>query len=185
MGDFEVHLPGNHNVLNATGAIALALEMGLAVEQVSEGLKNFCGVGRRFELLKKENSRLIYDDYAHHPTEIKTVLSEFRRIFSREKITAYFEPHRFTRTQTAWEEFLHCFNEVDEVKIFPIYAASEKAISGITSKALVHDINQLHPNKAKLLGSLEELKQEIESSDSDVQVTLGAGAIGKQIRAIL
>jgi len=181
---FEINLPGRHNVLNCLGASVIAFHMGLKFKNIAEAAKKLEGVGRRFQLLFKENSFEVVDDYGHHPTEIASTLKIVKDTRPDFKKIVIFEPHRFTRTRDCWDQFLHCFNDADELYLLPIYAASESVIVGITTDRLIEDINRLHPKFARKIESINELGNVIEShkGDKTIVVTLGAGSIGKTAR---
>lgn len=180
-----ISLPGEHNILNALGAIAISHQMQVSFETIREGIAKFEGVGRRFQLLKKTDDIEFYDDYAHHPTEVLATLKALKEMREDRKRIAFFEPHRYTRTRDCWKEFLNCFNYVDQVYISPIYAASEDEIGGITSEQLCKDINKLHPDLSRHIKSLNEIGDILEKEKNCVAISLGAGAIGKKIREIL
>ncbi len=181
---FTINLPGRHNVLNCLGATALAYHMGLSFEKIAFAAAKLEGVGRRFQLLFKENDFEVVDDYGHHPTEISTTLKTVKDTRSEFKKVVIFEPHRFTRTRDCWNQFLHCFNDADELFLLPIYPASEQPIDGITTDRLIEDINRLHPNFAKKLNSIDDVGTLIDSikGQKTIVVTLGAGAISKAAR---
>jgi UDP-N-acetylmuramate--alanine ligase len=181
---FEIHLPGRHNILNCLGATALAYHTGIKFTDIAKAVKKFEGVGRRFQLLFKENTFEVVDDYGHHPTEIASTLRIVKDTRPDYKKIVIFEPHRFTRTRDCWDQFLHCFNDADEVFFLPIYAASEHSIDGISTDRLVEDINRLHPQFAKKINSIDELGKVIDShkGEKTIVVTLGAGPIGKAAR---
>jgi UDP-N-acetylmuramate--alanine ligase len=181
---FEIHLPGRHNILNALGATALAHHLGISFDDIAKAVSKFEGVGRRFQLLFKENTFEVVDDYGHHPTEIASTLRIVKETRSDYKKIVVFEPHRFTRTRDCWTQFLHCFNDADELYLLPIYAASEQPIDGITTERLIEDINRLHPLLAKKVNSIDDVGSLIESvkGEKTIVVTLGAGAISKAAR---
>ena len=181
---FKINLPGRHNILNALGAASLAFHMGLSFKDIAKAIAKLEGVGRRFQLLKKEGSFEVVDDYGHHPTEIASTLRIVKDTRADYKKIVIFEPHRFTRTRDCWDQFLHCFNEADQLYLLPIYAASEQSIDGISTDRLLEDINRLHPNFAKKIENIDKLIEVIEShkADKTIVVTLGAGSIGKTVR---
>jgi UDP-N-acetylmuramate--alanine ligase len=181
---FTIHLPGRHNILNCLGATALAFHAGLTFLQIKNAVDKFMGVGRRFQLLFKENTFEVVDDYGHHPTEISSTLKIVKDTRPDYKKIIIFEPHRYTRTRDCWTQFLHCFNDADELYLLPIYAASEHPIDGITTERLIEDINRIHPQFAKKVNSIDDLAKLIEShkQDKTIVVTLGAGSIGKAAR---
>lgn len=123
--EFRLSVPGRHNALNAAGAALMALELGVSSLQVKEGLLDFRGVQRRFELKGEVLGVKVYEDYAHHPTEIRATLAAARTIFKNSKIAVVFQPHRYSRTRDCWKDFQNCFDEGDLLWTLPIYAASE------------------------------------------------------------
>lgn len=181
---FSINLPGRHNILNSLGATALAHHLGLSFTQIKNAVKKFEGVGRRFQLLYKENSFEVVDDYGHHPTEIASTLKTVKETRPDFKKIVIFEPHRYTRTRDCWTQFLHCFNDADELYLLPIYPASEQPIDGITTDRLIEDINRLHPQFSKKINSINDIGAVIDSvkNQNTIVVTLGAGAISKAAR---
>lgn len=181
---FEINLPGRHNVLNCLGASVLAFHLGLKFKNIAAAAKKLEGVGRRFQLLFKEADFELVDDYGHHPTEIASTLRIVKDTRPDFKKIVLFEPHRFTRTRDCWDQFLHCFNDADELYLLPIYAASEAPIDGISTDRLIEDINKLHPQFARKIESIDDLGKVIEAhrQDKTIVVTLGAGSIGKVAR---
>ena len=181
---FEIKLPGRHNILNCLGATAVAFHLGLKFSEIKKAAAKLEGVGRRFQLLFKENTFEVVDDYGHHPTEIASTLKIVKDTRPDYKKIVIFEPHRYTRTRDCWDQFLHCFNDADELYLLPIYAASEAPIDGISTERLIEDINRMHPLFAKKIECIDELSKVIESKKADktIVVTLGAGSIGKSAR---
>src|SRR5579875_1186419 len=139
-GPFELRVPGHHNVLNATAAVAIAAQLEIKPEAMIEGLNGFRGVDRRFEIKGCERGVTVIDDYGHHPTEIRATLRAARECGYR-KIHVIFQPHRYTRA--LMQEFLTAFEDADSVEVLDIYAASEGPLPGITAKALVEQMK--HP----------------------------------------
>lgn len=183
--NLKTHLMGLHNISNTLAAIAISHETGISWETIQNGLLCFQGVGRRLEKLYEDKNFVVIDDYGHHPTEVRATISTLRKVDKR-KMCVVFEPHRFTRTQNFWNEFQDCFEGSDELFLVPIYAASEAPIEGITSDAMVKEMNANGKN-VKFLSSLDGMKELIrDRKNSDcVFVTLGAGAISKKIREIV
>lgn len=181
---FTINLPGRHNVLNCLGATAIAAQMGLSFSEIAKAAAQLEGVGRRFQLLKKEGSFEVVDDYGHHPTEIASTLKIVKDTRPDYKKIVIFEPHRYTRTRDCWSQFLHCFNYADELYLLPIYAASETPIEGITTDRLIEDINRAHPGFARKIESMDEVGLVIDrvKDEHTIVVTLGAGAISKVAR---
>ena len=135
LGPFELRVPGRHNILNATAAVAIACQLDVPAEKIVEGLANFNGVDRRFQLRGKANGVAVVDDYGHHPTEISATLAAAREC-GYNKIHVIFQPHRYTRTRDLLDEFGDAFPLADSVIVLPIYAASEEQIPGITAELL-------------------------------------------------
>ena len=199
-GVVSTKLYGRHNVLNILSAMALAHHLGLAWPAILKGVAQFTGMGRRLEVIKQAPHLLIIDDYAHHPTAVQMVLKTLRERYSQAKLQVIFEPHRYTRTQDCWPQFLHSFNYADELFLLPIYAASEKPIEGISTELLVQDINKAHPAKCAYLADYAALHDLIKNdltstlaqdaggpkAKQDLVVAiLGAGSIGRKVREIL
>lgn len=182
---FKTNLMGLHNISNTLAAIAISHEAGLDWNVIQQGLLSFQGVGRRLEKLHEKNSFVVIDDYGHHPTEVKATISTLRRVDAR-PLCVVFEPHRYSRTQNFWKEFQECFTGTDELFLTPIYAASENSIAGITSEAMVLEM-QAKGKNVTFLNSLDGMKVLLEERKNKdcVFVTLGAGAISKKIRELV
>lgn len=185
--EMKIIIPGKHNILNSLGAISLAHILGLNFETIKKGIAEYMGTSRRCQTLYEKEQFEIIDDYAHHPTEIQNILSAVKLSRPDKLLIVVFEPHRYSRTKSCWKDFFHCFNNADHVYFLPIYPASERPISGINSEALTKDINHLHPSLVKLLKDATEIKGIIGETinSNSVLVTLGAGAIGRNIRDIV
>jgi UDP-N-acetylmuramate--alanine ligase len=184
IGDFEVKVPGKHNALNATAALLAGLTAGIPFAICQKGLMNFQGVDRRFQLKGETNGITVYDDYGHHPTEVRATLQGFRERFPDRRVVALFQPHRYSRTQLCWHDFTTCFAQADHVILTDIYAAGEKPIDGITSERMLvelkHGSKNFHAKDDALLAAVvQQLKA------GDVLVTLGAGDIWKTGMAVL
>lgn len=187
LGKFEISMPGQHNALNALAAIIVALSAGLSFEKCVTGLKKFKGVDRRFQLKGSKNNIQVFDDYGHHPTEVKATLSAFREKFPDQNVIVLFQPHRYSRTQSCWHEFTQCFSQCNQILLTDIYAAGELPIEGIHSKRLVDEIQ--HSNK-EYLAKDEQLVLKVKSrlKSGDIFVTLGAGdgwKVGQSILELL
>ena len=183
LGTFQLRIPGEHNALNALSAFIVAYRCGIAAQKCIEGLEKFQGVDRRFQRLGEKNGVEIYDDYGHHPTEVKAVLKAFKEKYPTSKIKVAFQPHRYSRTQSSWTDFLKAFDDCDELYILDIYAASEAPIEGITALKLSQEIK--HPH-CEYIGPVDNvLEKMLKSKPGEVFVTLGAGDIYKQGRKFL
>jgi UDP-N-acetylmuramate--alanine ligase len=178
LGDFSLHVPGAHNVLNATAAIAVGVGLDIHLEDIRGALERFRGVDRRFQLKGKANGISVVDDYGHHPTEIRATLAAARQC-GYERIHVIFQPHRYTRTQQLMEEFTTAFGDADTLHILDIYAASEQPIEGITGEALARAVAQRSGKKARYVPSFAEATEAValQASEGDLILTLGAGSI--------
>jgi UDP-N-acetylmuramate--alanine ligase len=182
-GPFELRVPGHHNVLNATAAVAIAAQLEIKPEALIEGLNGFRGVDRRFEIKGCERGVTVIDDYGHHPTEIRATLRAARECGYR-KIHVIFQPHRYTRTRDLMQEFLTAFEDADSVEVLDIYAASEGPLPGITAKALVEQMK--HP-QAHYAAVPEEAVRcaAARAGEGDAILTLGAGNVSQLAPAVL
>ena len=133
LGEFRLGVPGAHNILNATAAIAVGIGLDIPVERIRAALESFRGVDRRFQLRGKAAGVSVIDDYGHHPTEIRATLAAARECGFK-KVHVIFQPHRYTRTRDLIDEFAASFSDADSLLLLDIYAASEKPIEGITAK---------------------------------------------------
>ena len=179
LGEFTLHVPGAHNVLNATAAIAVGVGLDISVDAIRTALDQFRGVDRRFQLRGQAAGVTVIDDYGHHPTEIKATLAAARECGFR-KIHVIFQPHRYTRTRDLMEEFTTAFTDADSLYVLDIYAASEKPIEAITGEALAERIEQAGKNAqyansfATAISAATAAAQE-----GDMILTLGAGSVSQ------
>ncbi|WP_019849460.1 UDP-N-acetylmuramate--L-alanine ligase [Desulfitobacterium sp. PCE1] len=181
LGEFHLHVSGKHNILNALASIALCLEIGVPTEKVLESLGHFNGTKRRFEHIGQNAGALIVDDYAHHPTEIRSTLEGARLSFPDRRIRAIFQPHTFSRTEKLLQEFSQSFQAADEVVIAEIFAsARETNLNTISASSLADLISQQGVN-ARYIHSLEEIQTYLAQTlaPEDLVLTLGAGDIYK------
>jgi UDP-N-acetylmuramate--alanine ligase len=176
--DVLLPMPGHHNALNATAAIAVALELGIAPEKVRAALKNFGGVTRRFTKTGEWNGVTIFDDYGHHPVEIGAVLKA-ARASTKGSVIAIMQPHRYTRLRDLFDQFSACFNDADHVLIAPVYPAGEQPIAGIDSDALVQGIRARGHRDVIALKGPEAIAGIVKKTakSGDYVVFLGAGSI--------
>ncbi|MGO9613183.1 MAG: UDP-N-acetylmuramate--L-alanine ligase [Dissulfurispiraceae bacterium] len=187
LGNFIIPIPGEHNVLNSLAAIAIAIELQIPVPTIRRALTNFSGIQRRFEYKGEESGIKIFDDYGHHPTEIRAVLKAARESFDRRRIFVIFQPHRYTRTRDLMDEFAQCFTLVDRLFIMDIYPAGEAAIEGVNSENLLKRVESNKGAKATYIPDRNELVKRIisELRMDDVVITLGAGDVYKVGNQIL
>src|SRR6185503_10415960 len=136
LGSFELSVPGRHNVQNSLAAIAVALELEIPSAAIREGLASFKGVDRRFQKKGEQAGVTVLDDYGHHPTEIRATLQVLRSFAGTRRTVVVFQPHRYSRTQALWDDFLVAFSGADVLLLVDIYAASEDAIAGVDSERL-------------------------------------------------
>ncbi len=172
--------PGIHNVRNAAAAAAVALALNVPADLIRQGLANFSGVGRRFEIRGKFSGVTLIDDYGHHPAEVRATL-EAARGCGYKRLLVLFQPHRYTRTQHLWEDFCRSFNHADILVITDIYAAGESPIEGITGESLAAGISAAgHKNvvySSTLQGGIEFILRE--ARPGDAVLTVGAGSVGR------
>ena len=176
--DLSLPMPGRHNVANATAAIAVAHELGLSPDDIRKGLSSFGGVKRRFTLTGSWNGIHIFDDYGHHPVEIKAVLRAARDS-TPGRVIAIAQPHRFTRLRDLFDEFSACFNDADTVLVAPVYPAGEDAIDGVNSEALAARIRAGGHRDARYIEGPQTIAPVVRglAKAGDFVVFLGAGSI--------
>jgi UDP-N-acetylmuramate--alanine ligase len=186
LGCFRLQVPGAHNTLNAAAAVAVALELDVAVETIREALAEFRGVDRRFQVRGSERGITVIDDYGHHPTEIRATLAAARACRFK-SVHVLFQPHRYTRTQALMDDFARSFHQADSVLVTDIYAASEAPIAGINSQALVEKLRAFGHRGASYAGAVEQGIAAViaAAGPGDVIVTLGAGSISQAAGEIL
>lgn len=180
LGRFKISIPGRHNVLNSLASIAVGLELGLEVEKIKEAFVTFKGIQRRFQIKGESKGIIIVDDYGHHPTEIKATLDTARN-FWKGRIIALFQPHRYTRTQDLFQEFLTSFYDADVVLVMDIYSASEDEIPGISGSALAEGIRAFGHKNSIYVGDKDSAHKFLKEflKEGDLLITLGAGDVYK------
>jgi len=178
IGDLRLPMPGRHNVSNATAAIAVAHELGLSDEDIRKGLSSFGGVKRRFTPTGSWNGVSVFDDYGHHPVEIKAVLKAARDA-CQGRVIAIAQPHRFTRLHDLMDDFAACFNDADTVMVAPVYTAGEDPIDGVNSEALVSRIRAGGHRDARYIEGPTAIAPIVRdlAQPGDFVVFLGAGNI--------
>jgi UDP-N-acetylmuramate--alanine ligase len=180
LGPFELHVPGRHNVLNATAAVAIGVQLGLAPEQIAAGLATFRGVDRRFQVRGVERGVTVIDDYGHHPTEIRATLQAAREC-GYGRVLVLFQPHRYTRTRDLMEDFAGAFGDADAVQVLDIYAASEQPIEGITGETLAAAIQAKNGGRVMYTASIAEAVERLaeDARPGEMILTLGAGSVSQ------
>jgi UDP-N-acetylmuramate--alanine ligase len=178
LGEFHLGVPGAHNVLNATAAVAIGLELEIPVDVIREGLAKFAGVDRRFQQRGSEKGITVIDDYGHHPTEIRATLAAARDC-RYNRIHAIFQPHRYTRTMHLMDDFARSFHAADHVYLLDIYAASEKPIEGVTAEALAEKMRGYGHQSVEYVGAVENAAKVVaaNAAEGDAVLTLGAGNV--------
>jgi UDP-N-acetylmuramate--alanine ligase len=183
LGPFELHVPGRHNVLNATAAVAIAHQLEVAPEKIAEGLNHFRGVDRRFQQRGQARGVTVVDDYGHHPTEIRATLAAAREC-GHQRIFVVFQPHRYTRTLDLLDEFSGAFRDADTVIVLPIYAASEEPIPGVTAEHLASRIQGPTVHYVPEFADAVRLVA-AQVREGDLILTLGAGSVSHLALQIL
>jgi UDP-N-acetylmuramate--alanine ligase len=179
LGEFTLHIPGVHNVLNATAAIAVGVGLDISVDAIRAALDQFRGVDRRFQLKGQARGVSVIDDYGHHPTEIRATLAAARQCGFR-KIHVIFQPHRYTRTRDLMEEFTTAFTDADSLVVLDIYAASEPPLEDITGAALARTIKGGGKNAEYAQSFAEAVTATAaQAEDGDMILTLGAGSVSQ------
>jgi UDP-N-acetylmuramate--alanine ligase len=181
-----LNIPGQHNVLNAMAAVAVALELEVNPDLIRDGLATFTGVDRRLQKRGEERGITVMDDYGHHPTEIRATLAA-ARLCGYKRLLVLFQPHRYTRTFHLMDEFGKAFHKADAVWVLDIYAASEKPIEGVDAETMVERIRKFGHRSAEYAGTIERgVEQILEAArPGDLVLTMGAGNVWQAGDAIL
>jgi UDP-N-acetylmuramate--alanine ligase len=184
----QVHLnvPGHHNIANAVAAIGILALQGYPLDALTDALPTFSLPLRRFQDLGMAGGCHFIDDYAHHPTEIRTTLATAKALWPKDPIVAIFQPHRFTRFEALWEDFLQAFVQADEIVVLPVYTASEVPVAGITAEDFCTALKKNHPQVSALAhtNDLPGHMAHLKGSKAHI-VGLGAGSISRLIHELL
>jgi len=185
LGEAVLNVPGPHNVHNALGVIALAIELGISFEKIAASLRKFEHARRRFEIKYESERFLLVDDYAHHPTEIRATLKTARAT-GRKRVLAMFQPHRYSRTKALRGEFGSAFDDADRVVVTDVYPASEAPIPGISGQTIVDELLKHGHRSASYQARLEHVHCHIGNAldIGDLVLSLGAGNIHEQLSAL-
>ena len=168
----KIELTGTHNVYNTLAVVAALVESGVDIEEIKNEFKSFTGMGRRFQhVCDLKNGIRVFDDYAHHPTEIKAVLNGASIKFGKENIVAVFQPHRYTRLQALWDEFKEAFSDAGRVIVTDVYSASEDVIEGITGENFAKELGVEH-----ISGTMEEVATKLLPTLKTENIVIGLGA---------
>ncbi|PIR79839.1 MAG: UDP-N-acetylmuramate--L-alanine ligase [Candidatus Levybacteria bacterium CG10_big_fil_rev_8_21_14_0_10_35_13] len=183
LGEFMLNVTGEHNALNALASTIVCLELGLSLQQIKKGLLQFKGSRRRFEFIKNlESGAAVYDDYAHHPTEIKNTLSAFKKTFPNKKIVCIFQPHTYSRTKKLFEQFVYSFSDANELILTDIYASErEEKDNTVSSNLLKNRIYKFFSNVSYFPGLTDVVKYVGSKNYGSeyILVTMGAGDVYK------
>jgi UDP-N-acetylmuramate--alanine ligase len=180
LGEFQLHVPGVHNVRNAAAAIAVGIGLEIPIEHIREALENFRGVDRRFQLRGRVGDISVIDDYGHHPTEIRATLAAACQC-GYGKIHVIFQPHRYTRTRDLMDEFATAFSDADSLLVLDIYPASEPPLEGVTGEALAKRIADQGHAAVSYVASFEQAARSAAARaiPGDMILTLGAGSVSQ------
>ena len=180
LGQIELSIPGEHNVANALGVCALLIEAGIEFSLFAPYFREFTGMGRRFQKSAQIGTITVIDDYAHHPAEIKATLEAVKN-YDKGRVFAIFQPHRYSRFQSLYDDFLNSFDNADFVAVLDVYAAGEKYTGAKTSMNFADNLSKLGKNVKYYTGTIDEAASEIvkELRENDLVFTLGAGDITK------
>ncbi len=187
LSDLKIILKGKHNVYNSLAVFASLHQAGVDIEKIKPHFATFTGMGRRFQKAGEFKGISLYDDYAHHPTEIKAALSSACS-FKNKNIIAVFQPHRYSRLKNLWNDFLSSFNNVDRVVVTDVYAASEDVIEGIDSEKFTKALSEkLSIPCEHISGSMQEVAKKLFPTlkSGDVVIGLGAGTINSLNKELL
>ena len=179
--DISLKLIGKYNVLNATAAISLCLNLGLKIKVIKKALKKFTGVQRRLTKVFKKNKIEFYDDYAHHPTEIKSVLEAVRKVSPKRKIITIFQPHRYSRVRTLTLEFASCFKDADQIILCPVYSAGEVTDKKYNKLKFAKLISKFSKTQVVIVKNELDLTKYFKKNliNNEIVIGMGAGSISK------
>ncbi len=184
--NIKVNLIGDHNISNATAAIAIALNLGIQISKIKQALKKFLGIQRRFTKVFSIKKREFYDDYAHHPTEIRAVIKGARQVYKDRKIICVFQPHRYSRVKFLKNEFALSFRSSDAVVLCPIYSAGEKIKHNFNQNSFSQLISKKSKTQVINIKDQKELKNYFKKNlvDNEMVICMGAGSISNWIKEI-
>ncbi|HEX9873346.1 MAG TPA: UDP-N-acetylmuramate--L-alanine ligase [Deferrimonas sp.] len=186
LGRITIGMPGQHNVLNALAAVAVAMELGLPFATIAEGFQDFGGVNRRFQIKYDEGEIMVVDDYGHHPAEIKATLAAARAGWDR-RVVAIFQPHRYSRTAALFDEFLTAFYQADHLVVMDIYAAGEEPIPGADAQALAEGVTGHGHKDVHYIAERDAVVAHLTAQmrPGDIVITLGAGNVWQVGEALI
>lgn len=179
VGPIRLRLSGKHNALNTAAVVGVALHLKLPLDQVLPAIEAFAGTKRRFERLGERGGVLVYDDYAHHPEEVRATLTAFHELYPERRLVVLFHPHTFTRTRALFEDFAQCFEDADRVFLLDIYGSAREEQGGVSSRELADRINRYTPGKAEYAPDHDTLLATLRADlrTGDILITMGAGDV--------
>ena len=186
INNIKIPIIGLHNIRNATAAIAVAISLGIPIIKIKDGLKKFKGVQRRFNKIFDYKGAIFFDDYAHHPTEIKEVLNGVKTAYSSEKIVCIFQPHRVSRLNDLKSEFIKCFKQADEVILCPVFAAGENIKLKFDYESFAKEISYRSKVQTYLIKDKDNLAKFVKQNiyGNKVVIGMGAGTISNWIKEL-
>ena len=187
LGNVMLNLPGIHNVYNATASVAVGMELGIPFEKIQHALETLQGVQRRLEIKGEARGITVVDDYGHHPTEIRNTLEALKECWPDRRKVVVFQPHRYSRTQSLFDEFSRAFYQTDVLSVLPIYAAGEKIIDGVSAIAMCERIRARGHKDVVYLENILTASTYLQSvlMPGDILLTLGAGDVWKVGESVL
>ncbi len=178
LGRLSIRMPGRHNVLNALAAVAVGMELEMPFASIAEGFQDFGGVQRRFQVKGEAQGIMVVDDYGHHPVEIKATLAAARSGWNR-RVVAVFQPHRYSRTEALFDDFVTAFYQADHIAVMDIYAAGEEPRAEVSAEKLADGINSHGHKSCCYTGNVEATIEHLQAvlQPGDIVITLGAGNV--------
>jgi UDP-N-acetylmuramate--alanine ligase len=174
-----LHMGGLHNIENSVAAAAVAKQLGVNDEKIKAAIANFKGVHRRFEYHVKNENNVLIDDYAHHPEELRALITGIRSLYKEERCVVVFQPHLFSRTNDLADDFAKSLDLADEVILLPIYPARELPMAGVTSALISNKMNT-----SNIIMSKEELLAWVTSRKPKLLIMAGAGDIDALVEPV-
>ena len=184
--NLKINLLGNHNISNVTASIAVALNLGININKIKKALRKFLGIQRRFTKVFSIGKRDFFDDYAHHPTEIKVVINSVREVYKDRKIICVFQPHRYSRIKALKNEFAQSFRSIDTVVLCPVYAAGERKKYNFNQNSFSKLVSKKSRTQVVNISSQKDLKNYFKKNllNNEIIICMGAGSITNWIREI-
>jgi UDP-N-acetylmuramate--alanine ligase len=186
LGELNMSIPGKHNLFNGLCAVAIGDQLDADFDELVEAIRGFTGMGRRFEKVGELNNAVLIDDYAHHPSEVLATLKAAKEFLhgSNGRVIAVFQPHRYTRLQALWDEFLACFGDADLLFLTDVYSAHEPEIPGINTSTLVEKMTHPNVKYVPMTPDFDKVRDTLKAviQPGDIVLSMGAGSITKLLR---